>query len=229
MPRQPYPKSLAEPVYGIGQVRAMAKIAEAVGRCIMAWSYVDWQMAVMLAAIMKAESDASIAIFLTLRNARAQRDVLVAAADTALQGEDREIFDAIMHVYASLQSQRADIAHGVFGLAPELNDGAAWIETRHLSKRWVDKFYRSKAVDAIASSNDEARLRDTSSIYKTADLDRLEESIRELWATAFHFTNSLGPLKDAAYKSELAKLCTLPQMALALAQTRNPKRNPSPQ
>jgi hypothetical protein len=89
----------------------------------MTWSYVDWQMAILLSALMKANSEASIAIFLTLKNAQAQREVLVAAAEMTRTGRNREIFDAIMLIYGGLQSQRADIAHGIFGA---INDGQPW-------------------------------------------------------------------------------------------------------
>ena len=142
MPRQPYPRSYPAPIYGIAHPERMTRMAEGVGRCIMMFSYVDWIMALVLAAVMKAESEASVAIFLTLRNARAQRDVLIAAAEMTLFDEDKEAFDALVKVYASLQAQRADVAHGVFGLAPETEDEAAWIETKDLSKHWLDVFHR---------------------------------------------------------------------------------------
>jgi hypothetical protein len=154
MARQPYPKSIAKPIYGIGQINKKPEMAEAIGRCIMKWSYVDWQMAVLLAAMMKTDSEASIAIFLTLRNARAQREVLTAVADLTLSGRKKEVFDALMIVYGSLQSQRADIAHGVFGYAPEF-DGLAWIQTKHLSTHWIERFRTMRTP----TEKDEAQIR----------------------------------------------------------------------
>jgi mannose-6-phosphate isomerase-like protein (cupin superfamily) len=74
----------------------MTRMAEGVGRCIMMFSYVDWIMALVLAAVMKAESEASVAIFLTLRNARAQRDLLIAAAEMTL---DFPITDRLFESY----------------------------------------------------------------------------------------------------------------------------------
>jgi hypothetical protein len=137
MPRQPFlPKhSKSNLIYGPANVAKKPKIAESIGRCIMTWSYVDWQMAVLLAALMKANSEASVAIFLTLRNARAQREVLVAAANMTLTGRNRELFDAIMLLYGGLQSQRADIAHGIFGIIPDgRDDEIPWIETKNLQR-----------------------------------------------------------------------------------------------
>ena len=108
MPRQPLLPTFKDKklVFGPAHIQRKPEIAAAVGRCIMLWSYVEWQMAMLLAVVMKADSEASIAIFLTLRNARAQRDVLVAAADMTLSEEDREIFDAVMLLYGSLQAQK---------------------------------------------------------------------------------------------------------------------------
>jgi hypothetical protein len=143
MSRQPYfpAYSNLKPIYGIAHPQRMTKMAEAVGRCIMMFSYVDWQMALLLAAIMKTESEASVAIFLTLRNARVQRDVLIAASEMTLYGDEKEAFGALLTVYGGLQAQRADIAHGIFGLIPEVEDRAAWIETKNLSKHWIERFH----------------------------------------------------------------------------------------
>ena len=74
----------------------------------MTCSYIDWQMAILLAALMKAKSDASAAIFLTFRDARGQREVLIATAEMTLAGSNNEMFDAIMVLYGSLQSTRVD-------------------------------------------------------------------------------------------------------------------------
>jgi hypothetical protein len=110
MSKQPFlPKySKSNLTYGPVNIKNRPKIAEAVGRCIMTWSYADWQMAMLLVAPMKAKSEAPVAIFLTLRNARGQREVLVAAAEMTLTGSNNEMFDAIMLLYGSLQSTRVD-------------------------------------------------------------------------------------------------------------------------
>jgi hypothetical protein len=231
MARQPFlPKySKSELLHGPGHIPKKPKIAEAVGRCIMTWSYVDWQMAVVLAALMKANSEASVAIFLTLRNARAQREVLVAAANMTLTGSDREIFDAIMLIYGGLQSQRADIAHGIFGLVPNgKDDEIPWIETKNLSKDWIERFYGTNAKHPPKEDDRLAQKR-ASCVYKLSDLERLEAEIRELWGIAFSFTSHLNfPDLQTATK-QLEKQCILPQMARALSQTRSPQNNPSPQ
>ena len=227
MPRQPFLPSYskADLFYGIGHISKKPKIAEAIGRCIMAWSYVDWQMAVLLAALMKANSEASVAIFLTLRNARAQRDVLVAAAEMTLAGSDREIFDAIILIYASLQTQRADIAHGIFGSIPDgKDDEIPWIETKNLSKDWIDKFHNPKKENSAKQQDGKLAQKRSTYIYKLSDLERLETEIVQLWSVAFAFTSYLNYPGFPLAVETLKKQCVAsPLMAQALERMRKPK------
>jgi hypothetical protein len=227
MPRQPFLPIYkdADLMYGPAHIKKKPEIAAAVGRCIMLWSYVDWQMALLLAAIMKADSETSIAIFLTLRNARAQRDVLLAAADMTLSGQTREIFDAVMLLYGSLQLQRADIAHGIFGHIDIDDDTIVpWIEAKKLSKDFIDKFHRPRDPDGPAAGADtRAVQKRETSIYKISDLEQLAKEINELWGIAFSFTSSLRwPGSEHAIKT-LEVQCKVPQMQQALSQIR--KRN----
>lgn len=192
----------------------------------MAWSYVDWTMAILLAALMKADLEASVAIFLTLRNARTQREVLIAAADMTLKAPDREIFDAIILLYRSLQSQRADMAHGVFGYIPDgKEDAIPWIETKNLSKDWIDRFYNQTSQNSSERPHEKLAQKRFTYIYELSDLERLETEIMELWGIAFSFTSYLNfpglPLSKAA----LEKQCALPQMVHALSQVRSQKNN----
>ena len=226
MPRQPFlPKySKADLIYGPAHIPKKPKIAEGIGRCIMAWSYVDWVMAILLAALMKASSEASVAIFLTLRNARAQRDVLVAAADMTLEGADKEIFEAIMLLYGSLQTQRADIAHGIFGFIPGgKEDVIPWIETKNLSKDWVERFQKPKPENPTEQSDKKLAKKRFSYIYKLSDLERLETEIMQLWRIAFSFTSYLNFPSLSSSTEALETHCALPQMVEALSKVRGQK------
>jgi hypothetical protein len=186
----------------------------------MSWSYVDWAMAGLLAALMKANSEASVAIFLTLRNARTQRDVLVAAAEMTLTEADRKTFDAIMLIYSSLQSQRADLAHGIFGAIPGGKDNEIpWIETKHLSKDWIDRFHNPKNKDMHQQQDDNLIQERHTYIYKLADLERLEIEIIQLWGVAFAFTSHLNFPDLELTTTALQKQCSdSPLMVQALSR-----------
>ena len=231
MPKQPFlPKySKSNLTYGPGNIKNRPKIAEAVGRCIMTWSYVDWQMAMLLAAMMKANSEASIAIFLTLKNARAQREVLVAAAEMTLSGPPREMFDAIMLLYGSLQSQRADLAHGMFGDISSTSDGVmAWIETKNLSKDWIERFHGPNPKNTPLEQDDRLAQKRASYVYTLSDLERLENDIMELWGIAFAFATKLNNPDSPRAATTLETLCSVPQMERALSQIRDRQNKPPP-
>jgi hypothetical protein len=222
MPRQPFLPSYAkfDLIYGPAHIKSKPQIAEAVGRCLMTWSYVDWQMAILLAALMKANSEASVAIFLTLRNARAQRDVLVAAADMTLTGSNKETFDAIMLLYGGLQSQRADIAHGIFGSIAGNEEVMPWIETKNLSKDWIEKFYKPTLTDAPQPPDDKIAQKQYSYIYKLSDLERFESEITQLWGVVFSFAVYLQYPDSSSASETLRSQCSWPQMVQALSQVR---------
>lgn len=228
MSRQPLlPKfKTAKLIYGPGQIKSKPEIATAVGRCIMIFSYVDWQMAVLLAALLKAESDGSIAVFLTLKNARAQREVLTAASED-LDKEHRELFEALMLVYGSLQSKRADLAHGVFGVSPDIpDDSILWVEAKNLSKHWVDKFHRPKTLADLGTDlpYDDADLKRNTFTYDLPSLVRLESEISNLWTNAFFLTLALRYPATARDTKELVALKASPQMQQALSQIRSQKK-----
>ena len=231
MPKQPFlPKySKTSLTYGPAKIKNRPKIAEAVGRCIMTWSYVDWQMAMLLAALMKANSEASVAIFLTLRNARAQRDVLVAAAEMTLTGSDKDMFDAIMLLYGSLQLTRADLAHGIFGDISDASDEVmAWIETKKLSKDWIDRFHSPAAPNNSPPRDDRLAQKRASYVYKLSDLQQLESDIMELWGIAFAFTSKLNWPTSEIAETTLRKQCGVAQMVRALSQVRDRQNNLRP-
>jgi hypothetical protein len=134
--------------------------------------------------------------------------------DPSLSGQTREIFDAVMLLYGSLQLQRADIAHGIFGHIDIDDDTIVpWIEAKKLSKDFIDKFHRPRDPDGPAAGADtRAVQKRETSIYKISDLEQLAKEINELWGIAFSFTSSLRwPGSEHAIKT-LEVQCKVPQM-----------------
>ncbi len=68
------------------------RLAELIGRIAINWSGVEVQMSLALGSMLGVENAAAVAVFLSLRNRRTQRDALRAAADKSLTGEIAEIF-----------------------------------------------------------------------------------------------------------------------------------------
>lgn len=223
MPRQPFLPGFSNSnlVFGPAHIARKPKIAEAIGRCVVTWSYNEWLMALLLAAIMKANSRASVAIFLSLKNYRTQKDVLEAAANATLQDEDRDIFDAILIQYGSLQSQRADLAHGIFGHADieGHEEIIPWIEAKDLSQDWLDQFHSGQARSSTNKS-DNLRQKLRASTYSLNDLERMENDMRQLFKSQLLFYTHLN-LPSEMNASTMRDDCKLPHMANALSRVRD--------
>lgn len=99
-----------------------------IGQCITAWSAIESQMAITLAAILKTKNPGALALFLSLQNARSKREGLAAAASVTLQGEELDAFDALLSIYGSVSKLRVDLAHGIFGHTNEYHDILLWVD-----------------------------------------------------------------------------------------------------
>ena len=85
----------------------------------------------VLSAIMKTETGIAATVFLSIRNSRAQREALDAAAQVGLTGRELEMFSAIAIVYQSLDSWRTDLAHGIFAVSEDLPNALLWMDSKH--------------------------------------------------------------------------------------------------
>ena|SRR6266540_2485021 len=76
MPRQPlmYVKPKAKVRFAANALGERPELAALVGECIGFWSQVEAQLANLLSAIMKTETAIPSAVFLSIRNSRAQRE-----------------------------------------------------------------------------------------------------------------------------------------------------------
>jgi hypothetical protein len=103
-----------------------------------------------------------------------------------------------------------------------------WIETKNLSKDWIDRFHKPKDADSPKVSDEKLAQKRNSFVYKIGDLERLETEIMQLWGIAFSFTSHLNYPGSPTAAKALETQCAWPQMVQALSQTRNQKNNSSP-
>jgi hypothetical protein len=220
MPRQPliYVRPKAKYRMPANALSERPELAALVGECIAFWSQVEGQLAILLSAIMKTEKAIAAAIFLSIRNSRAQREALTAAAEIALSGRELEMFRAIAVVYQSLDTQRTDLAHGIFGICEELPDALLWINskdfTQHNLEFWTELITRTDP--SVPLQSDETG-RALFYVYRKEDFIQLRDEIKELWHAVFLFTYYLRTLHD---EQEFQKLYTFPQIQRALSRLR---------
>src|SRR5689334_5588658 len=86
MARQPFLPQFKKYSYAIGanQLDSRPEFINAIGRCLTFWPYIEHHLAMMLGVLMKADNEASIAVFSAIRMGRTQRDALNTAASVAL-------------------------------------------------------------------------------------------------------------------------------------------------
>lgn len=178
----------------------------------------------LLSSMMGTKSEASVAIFLSLQNARARRDVLVAAANACLQESDKDLFEAFLTVYQSLDAQRTDLAHGLFSESEDIPDGAMWVSAQDEAKYEVT-FVLNMQKPGGAERDDFKSAKEHTFFYTTKDLETLYSQIFEFWRATFAFCVYLregknpGSLGAAQYQM----LCSSPQIQQEVARRRSGK------
>jgi hypothetical protein len=222
MPRQPLLPTHQFASYGIDpwDFDKMPKVAELVGRCIMCWSHVQFQIGILLSSMMGANSEASVAIFLSLQNARARRDVLFAAAKACLKEDDLDLFEAFMTVYQSLDAQRADLAHGLFSQSDDMPDAAMWVSAQDEAKHTVAlllNMQRKRMPPGYKSPKEHTFF------YTTKDLETLQGQMFEFWRASMAFSVYLreGKKPGTLGAAQFQMLCASPQIQQEVARRRS--------
>ena len=150
------------------------ELAALIGECIAVWSQVEAQLAIMLSAIMKAETGITAAVFLSIRNSRAQREALTAAAQVELKDRELEMFSAIAILYQSLDSQRTDLAHGIFAVSEDLPDALLWLDSKHYTQHHVESWSDIPSDGLLGQlakdAESEDKLRSKFFVYRKDDL-----------------------------------------------------------
>jgi hypothetical protein len=227
MPRQPL-KDVSRNAKFRMPANALAErpeLAAIIGECIAFCSQVEAYLAIMLGAIMKTETGISAAVFISIRNSKAQREALTAAAQVGLAGRELEMFSAIAIISQSIDNQTADLAHGIFGLSEDLTDDLLWMDSKDYTRlhieNWAEISRNSSLVATLAhQSNNDDVMRDNFFVYRKADLVSLRDEIKELWRAIFLFTLCLRLPGNVIAEQEFQKLYTISPIERALSRIR---------
>ena len=225
MARQPiarkYPKSVLTVGHGADNLRARPKAAALIAECLATWNEAEFQIGRLLATMLHADSEPTIALYFTLANERAKREALAAIAEYCLEPKERELFDMIARVKDSLAKQRADLAHGLYCLVNDEPDGIGWISTtdriKYLSNiRSTENITHSDLVNHL-------------SVYSIADLETIRNDFNELQYLFIHFKLYVAPgtghYRDAGLFDQLWNSPLVRQFQSQIDA--NPKSDPS--
>lgn len=181
MARQPFfPIHKNKPVrIGHEIIEELPKVAELVGRIAVNWSGVDAQLSVMLGSLLGVENTASVAVFTALRNHRAQRDALRAAASGIQNEEIRDIFEAILSIHENLDKQRNDYIHCIWGVSSALPNEILWSSVQAHATMLINAYHMEKTGQHTHDSRKE-NIEKSLSVLQLADLEELNKNIKLL-------------------------------------------------
>lgn len=216
MARQPFlPKYKDAPTaMGAKQIEKMPKVAELVGRITINWSGVDLQLSLALGSLLGVENRAAVAVFLSLRNHRAQRDALRAAASNSLSGEIRDIFETILNIHEELDKQRNDVVHGVWGQSNATPDGIIWSSLQAHANMLINDYHLEK-TGSLDAEKRACQITKDYFVVRFADLEELNRSIMALDRAICNFHAYLRYQSKSAGKHAYAALIDDPILKAA--------------
>jgi hypothetical protein len=199
MRRQPFLPTYKDSPTGIGasNIEQVPRLAQLVGRIAINWSGVEVQLALALGSMLGVENSAAVAVFLSLRNHRAQRDALRAAADKTLDGEPAEIFDAILARHEELDGQRNSAVHCIWGTSTSTPDGIVWSSQQDHANMLIRDYHMEKTGQLTYETRTHNMTKDLF-VVRYADLEALNADIRALDQSVGNFHAYLRYKTDTA-------------------------------
>ena len=220
MPKQPYLKVVpnhqgASIDVGVNAIGQRPQLEALVGACLMNWSHVEAEMALLLGQLMRVENAVALVVFQALRQSRTQREAIEGAGKIALMA-------ALLNLHKSLETERNALAHGHFGTSTKVPDGLIWMSTGN---------YISTRVDLSLASNpvwdDPRHLKLLSSVwvYREPDLKKISEDMTELADEWYNFIVYLRMTDPKTRAEKYRQLCDRPHIDRELTILRQ-KNNP---
>jgi hypothetical protein len=165
-------------------------LAKLVANIFAHWGLVEYRLSLLLVRVLGADAAPALAMFSTLTAQHLQLGALEAAAKVALSLEEFDVFQAGIAVTDSVQTPRNQLAHWIWGTAPELPKALLLAEPKSAKERDRELALALERSDtqgvnteemARLNSYDPARI----NVYTESDLQRAERDIEEASTVAF--------------------------------------------
>ncbi len=195
-------------------------LAVIIAGCNDLWSNIELQLSLTLGAILDSSSPAAVGVYLSLRNSRAQRDALTAAAQVTLRDADLAVFNCVMRLHERYGAYRNDLTHGIFGLTDENPDVLLWHPSGKHAAWLIDTYHREGRMEAFQPHE---RLKEEMFVYSKEDLIEIYDDLAELRWASFYLHTYFQPASTArpvpAKAPILRSLCALPRVRRELDNT----------
>lgn len=206
-----YPK--AKPTFGIRFIEDRPECAIIIARCVAGWSYIENEIALLLASILRINTEPVLAMFLAISNSATQTAVISAAAEVVLTKEDFELFDAMMNLVRKIGDERNHLVHGLYGGSMLVERGILWTEKKHQAAH-------TATVLASDHKTMETEYLKEVFVYEPEDLETVAQSIEWLHGFLGQFRGYVG--KESVEQPQwraarYLQLCAEPRISAELA------------
>jgi hypothetical protein len=211
-----YPK--AKPTFGVRSIEGKPECAVIFSRCVVNWSYVENQTALLLARILKINTEPALAMFIAMQSSRTQVEVLTAAAKTVLDPNDFKLFQAIMNIRRVMEGARNHLVHGLIGDSLLVKDGVLWTDrkdfARHTATVWGTDYQKmlTEHLDEIF-------------VYEAEDLETIAQDLEWLHDFIGSFSGYLASNNSEWRAERYLQLCGEPRVQAELDRMRRAKKN----
>jgi hypothetical protein len=176
MPRKPLPKKHHNRPFNIGPL-TLAKLpefAKRIGVISALWTEIDLHMAVLLAALLKADTPATIAVYQKLRRSTGRTEAIEAAFLSALPGDgDSALLTAFLRYYRHVEIERNALVHNAFGCLKDDKSKLLWIDIQHLSSFLVESLVGNDWKNKTPNFESTNNIAENVFYYTLSDLDSI--------------------------------------------------------
>jgi hypothetical protein len=132
MPHQPLARIKPDADYSI-TADAFEKrplIAQGIAKCVAKWSEVEVEIGTLFILLLEANEIKGAELYHALGSSKAKRDAIKALALSSLTVDSLRIVEALLRVVKGQQAIRDRIAHWVWFLSDELDDGIIFVDPK---------------------------------------------------------------------------------------------------
>ena len=121
--------------FGPDAMKWNAELMRLIGEIVARWGAIEAQLGIVLANMMRADTEIAMAMFLALESPSAKRDMLDGAASERFSGKELLLFQALRILAWRIYKERNLIAHTTWGSIDGLPDALLRVPHKALLKK----------------------------------------------------------------------------------------------
>jgi hypothetical protein len=233
MPRKPFSKKYAKGSASIGPLALTERpeFAKRIGLISALWTDIDFHTAVLLAALLKADTPATVAVYQKLRRSTQRTEAIEAAFNATMPKDCGDLLAAFLRYYRSVESERNALIHNPFGTCDALPESLLWVDIQDHASHVIDVLVRNEWSNQVTEKSPPRLISDYIFYYEIADLDDIinqERHLAQVIVTFWRFCAlSLSGKNDQEREKLFRSLKNVPPIAegLRLQQERALRKN----